>query len=363
MKKIKIVIISISSLLVALLLLVMYAPFTFALKHNKTNYSEVLKDAALNKETKVTNIHMLGAHDAFSHNINLFSPTDPGDDGLPNNLIAKLFFKGGMTRVARAQKHGADKLLTSGVRYFDARISYHQNSWYTKHGFISDELKLYLQDIYFFLNNNPSEFIIFDVQHIFTADKTVDDFINYLITTKIQDNTFNEFVHYDSQITLLKDLKYQDVVSNNKGGIIFLVNDDETVINEHQKYFYKRGNGESETISIRSKWHNKNDVRDIIVNINNETSLINEGAYQEVFRVNQAQLTPNYLDAPLKTIFSWSLLDIAKHSNSTLLENENFDQWLTVTPIFMVDFANSYYRDFAKLINEKIIKANQNIFV
>ncbi|MFA5687240.1 MAG: hypothetical protein WCZ47_03570 [Bacilli bacterium] len=361
MKKIKIIIATIGGLLGVFLLLVMYAPFTFGHKHNELDFTEVLKEAALDEETKVTNIHLLGAHDAYSHNIGLFSKSDPGEDGLASNKVAKIFFKGGMSRVARAQKHSAAKLLSSGVRYFDVRVSYYEDSWYTKHGFISDKLELYLQETYTFLNANPSEFIIFDVQHIYTSDKTVNDFINYLVTTELDGHTFNDYVHYDSDTILLEDLKYKDVINNTRGGIIFLINDDETITNEHKKYMYERGDGEDNVISIRSKWHNKNAVDDIISDINDEATLIAHEDFQKMFRLNQAQLTPDYLKAPFKTIFSWSLLDIAKHSNITLLENDNFDQWLEAMPIFMVDFANSNYKDFAKLINEKIIAANQNL--
>lgn len=361
MRKVKKVLALIGGLLIISLLFVMYAPFTFTHKHNENDYSEVLKEANLDEETNVTNIHMLGAHDAFSHNITLTSKTDPGEDGLASNIFAKIFFKGGMSRVARAQKHSAGRLLSSGVRYFDVRVSYYKNSWYTKHGFISNQLELYLKEIYRFLNAHPSEFVVFDVQHIYTAEKTVDDFITYLLTTELSSNTFSNYIHYDSQTTLLENLKYKDVRSASKGGIIFLINDDESISHEHNKYVYERGDGEDNTVSIRSKWHNKYEIEEIIIDINDEATLIDHDDFQKMFRVNQAQLSPNYLKAPLKTIFAWSLLDIAKKSNITLLENESFDNWLTAMPIFMVDFANSNYKNFSSLINESIILANKNL--
>lgn len=361
MKTFKIIISSLVGFLVIFLLFVMYAPFSFSISNNKSDFSEVMKTADLAEETPVTNIHMLGAHDAFSHKIGLFSPSDPSEDGLVNNPYAKAFFKGGMVRVARAQKHSAERLLKSGVRYFDVRISYHKDTWYTKHGFISDKLEVYLQEIYVFLNDHPSEFIIFDVQHIYTSDQTVSDFVNYLLTNELEDNTFDHYIHYDSETTSLENLKYKDVHSETKGGIIFLINDDSSLTNDNKKLIYNRGNGEDEAISIRSKWHNKYDLDEIALDIDNEANFISEGDYQKMFRLNQAQLTPNYLKAPFKTIFSWSLLDLARKSNSALLGHANFDHWLEAMPIFMVDFANTSYQDFSANINDKILTANMNL--
>lgn len=359
MKVIKRLLIATSTLLIVALLFVMYFPLSFAIKHNETDYREVMKKAAINETTNVTEIKMLGAHDAYSHNIKLFSATDPGEDGLASNKIAKAFFKGGMVRVARTQKHSAQELLNAGVRYFDVRVSYYLDDWYTKHGFISDTLALYLSETYTFLNEHPSEFVIFDVQHIYTGKKNVNDFINYLLTKELAGHKFSDFIHYNSELVTLENLKYGNTKSATKGGIVFLLNSDTTVTNENKQYFYERGDGESNIVSIRSKWHNKDKVEDILNGINDEAIIAKEVDYQKVFRVNQAQLTPDYLKAPLRTIFSWSLLDIAKHSNIALLNNDNFDEWLAAMPIFMVDYANSNYKQFATLINEKIIAANK----
>ncbi len=355
MRYFKITFRSVFALFGLFLLLVMYMPLTFAHSHNKSDYSSVLKDATLSDATLVTDVHMLGAHDAYSDNIGLFSATDPAEDGLPNNFFAKLLFKGGMTRVARAQKHGAKRLLASGVRYFDVRVSYYKDDWYTKHGFISDKLSTYLSETYTFLQYNNEEFIIFDVQHIFTGEKSVNDFVAYLLTTKLNNKTFADFVFYADSKPALDALTYGEV----KGGIVFLLNEDSSVSNANKQYFYKRGNGETNSVSIRSKWHNQNDITSMIPLIDEEAAYLVANDHSGMLRVNQAQLTPDYLKAPFKTIFDWSLLDIAKHSNAALLEHENFDTWLKAMPIFMVDFANSNYKNFNANINTKLIDANK----
>lgn len=355
MKTFKIICRSLLGLLGVFLLLVMYMPITFVHNHNKEDYSSVIKDANLSDVTRLTNVHMLGAHDAYSHNISLLSKTDPAEDGIPNNFFAKLLFKGGMTRVARAQKHGAKALLESGVRYFDVRVSYYKDDWYTKHGFISDKLSVYLSETYTFLQENNEEFIIFDVQHIFTGEKNINDFINYLLTTKLNNLTFADFVFYANTKPTLNSLTYGEV----KGGIVFLLNEDSSVANANKQYFYERGNGESNSVSIRSKWHNQNNLETMIPLIDEEAAYLAAHDHSAMFRLNQAQLTPDYLKAPFKTIFDWSLLDIAKHSNAALLAHENFDTWLSAMPIFMVDFANSDYENFTANINAKLIMANK----
>lgn len=349
---------SIIGTLVIFLVFLMYAPFSFAVRSNKENFNEVMKTADLENGVLVTEVKMLGAHDAFSHKINLLSKVDPGETGIASNKIAKAVFKGGIVRAARAQKHGAKELLQSGVRYFDVRVSYAFDKWYTKHAYLSAPLEEYLSEIYTFLNTYKTEFIIFDVQHIYTGDKTVNDFINYLNTNALNGNVFNDYTHFDAQTTALSTLRYKDTLDPTKGGIIFLINSDDSVTNDNKRYFYERGDGESVESNIRSNWHNENKTKNIIPKINVEKDYLTANTFTG-FRVNQAQLTPDYLKAPIRTLWQWTLLDLANYSNNSLLHHDNFDEWLSVMPIFMVDHASSGYKDFAKNINQKMITANK----
>ncbi len=349
-----------SGLFVALLLLIMYAPFMGITPVNKNDYSGVIRDAVLSETTLVTNVAMLGAHDAFSHKIGLFSKTDPGDDGIVSNGAVKAFFKGGVLRVSRAQKSSAAQLLRSGVRYFDVRVSYVDGEWMTKHGLISTTLSSYLKDIYAFLNENPKEFIIFDLQHIYLADQSLDNFIDYLTTNAIGGNVFTEYIHYSSEITLLSELNYANVHSSDQGGIIFVAEESGEESVDNRKLFYARSNTTEEG-AIRSTWHNKQTVKEIIPAINEEYEYLSALDNLYFFRVNQAQLTPDYLKNPLLTLKDWSLLNLAKQSNVKLLEHENFDEWLEMMPIFMVDFADSKTKSFNERVNSTILEYNKNI--
>lgn len=353
---------SIVGTLVLFLLFLMYAPFSFAVRSNKSDFNEVLKAAELGDDVLVTEVKMLGAHDAFSHKINLLSKVDPAETGIASNKIAKAVFKGGIVRAARAQKHGAKELLQSGVRYFDVRISYALDTWYTKHAYLSAPLVEYLSEIYTFLNTYKTEFIIFDVQHIYTGEKSVNDFINYLNSHALNGNVFSDYMHFDAETVALSSLRYKDTLSATKGGIIFLINSDESITNVNKQYFYERGDGESATSNIRSFWHNENETKNIIPQINAEKDYLKANTFTGL-RVNQAQLTPDYLKAPIRTLWQWTLLDLANHSNNLLLSHDNFLEWLSVMPIFMVDHASSGYKNFAQTINQAMITANKQLSV
>jgi len=358
--KLKKVFSSIALLLLLLLLAIAYVPITFGHKIGTNDYSNIIGEANLASTTLVTDIAMLGAHDAFSDEINLLSKPDPGESGVTANKFVNALFKGGMVRVTRAQKNGAGILLKSGVRYFDARVSFVGDKWMTKHGLLSGYLSTYLTDIYDFLNSHPKEFVVFDLQHIYLGEKSAMDFLDYLMTTRINEQTFADFIHYDTSINALADLNYEDVISSERGGIIFLANPGE-ISNEYKNKIYIRGDGEENLVSIRSKWHDVIKEVDLISKIDLEASYIKNQGLTGMFFVNQAQLTPDYFEYPLETILKWSLLDLAKKSNVTLIKNENFHDWLSVMPIFMVDFANTNYQNFNTLIIEQILEYNKSL--
>lgn len=361
-KTVKLLIKAILSVLLLTLLTVMYSPITLRIGYTAPDYAHVFEDANMSGDTKVVDIAMLGAHDAFSHKINLLSKPDPGEDGIIANKAVNLVFKGGLQRVTKAQKVGARGLLNRGVRYFDVRISSVGEKWYTKHALLDSELKYYVGEIYEFLKDKPKEFIVFDIQHIYLGEKTIKDFLDYFtrITLVKENLVFGDFVHHTTSIPV-GDLDYFDVQGPARGGIIMLLNDDGTATVDQQKLFYARGNGESELKAIRSKWHDKTKVKDIIPFINEEAAHLRNESLTPYFRVNQAQLTPDYMKDPFGTLSGWSLINIGAISNKALLANEAFDSWLEVMPIFMVDFVNSRTGEFNKKINEKMITYNKTL--
>ncbi|OQC11539.1 MAG: hypothetical protein BWX74_00119 [Tenericutes bacterium ADurb.Bin087] len=342
--------------ILTVLLVVMYVPRTARIGYKNDRYANILKDANIAADTRVVDIAMLGAHDAFSSKINLLSAPDPAESGIVKNKTVNAVFKGGLVRVLKAQQDGAKVLLNRGVRYFDVRISYFDGEWYTKHGLLDTNLFYYLKDIYDFLKDRPQEFVILDIQHIYTGESNINEFLNYLLDIQFVGNplTLQDFIHHTSAITL-NDLLYFDVLGPNHGGIILLLNDDGTAEASQKTLFYNRND------AIRSKWHNKRYVKDIVPLINAEADYLKTQESLDYFRVNQAQLTPDYLKDPLGTLGRWSLINIAATSNAKLVSNAHFAEWLGVMPIFMVDFANSRYARFNVRANEKIIEYNRNL--
>lgn len=361
MKRWKKIVLGIVTTFVVLLGLAMYAPFTFRTGSSRDDYSNVIGQSNLSGDTRIVDIAMLGAHDAFSSNIGLKSKPDPAESGIvASNLVNKVF-KGGLVRVLRAQNSSAEVLLKRGVRYFDVRVSYADGEWYTKHGLLDDLFANHVSDVYEFLANKPDEFIIFDVQHIYTGEKTISDFLKYFQSLALKDSGLSlvSFLNYTTNIPV-GELTYYDVKGTTHGGIVFLLNDDGSATFDERKLFYSRGDGEDMTSSlIRSKWHNQTNLSAMILLIDEEANYLNSLSNLDFFRVNQAQLTPDYVKDPFGTLWGWSLINIAAKSNRQLLNHANFDGWLKVMPIFMVDFANSNSGQFNKKINEKIIAYNR----
>ncbi len=338
--------------------------FSFTFGASDGSYADVLRAGIENGSARVVDIAMLGAHDAFSHLIKTDSPVDPGEaeDSLLRNETLGKFADGVFVRLAKAQKSGAEALLEAGVRYFDVRLSYHDDDWYTKHGLISGKLSSYLDEIIPFLHDNPGEFIIFDMQHVYFTDAvSYDDLFTYLETYEVEGTTLLDFIHYDPLSVALGDLTYDQVTaSGQEAGLVVLAKTD---ADAGLPYHYERGNGDTEVINIRSLWHETSDTDTLLTGIRAEYDYLDSTViFDDILRVNQAQKTGALAGSDLwDTILGWSLLDMANHSNDTLVHESDFSAWLEAMPIFMVDFANSAKGDFNPLANQAIIAYNQSL--
>ena len=64
----------------------------------------------------------------------------------------------------------------------------------------------------------------------------------------------------------------------------------------------------------------------------------------------------------IKSLCSWSILEMAKSFNYKLVQDEQrFTKWLEAMPIFMTDYTTSNQGDFNKLANEYIMAYNKNL--
>lgn len=326
--------------------------------------SDVIQQGVRTSNPHVVDIAMLGAHDAFSHQIDGRSKIDPAEDNgsILRNPAAKVLASGLFVRLARAQLDGPATMLRLGVRYFDVRISDVEGEWFTKHGLLSAPLSQYLDELISFLKDNPGEFIIFDMQHIYFDELTFSDLWTYLEEYKVDGFCLFDFVHFNPTTTALGDLTYDDVtIERTAAGVVILA---KTPVTIEQPYHYERGSGEGDgIISIRSVWHETSDTETMLTGIRDEVAEISgSDAYDGIFRVNQAQKTGKYSGSDiLDTLLGWSLIDLARMFNPILVAQEDFTDWLSAMPIVMVDYATSSKQNFNQIVNEALIEYNQSL--
>ncbi len=326
------------------LLILINIPIISVNHQTSTNdYSNWMSET-VDDESKITDIHMLGAHDAFSSEISVFSETDLYADrimkGLPGTLL-----KGFLIRQSITQTADVEELLESGVRYFDVRLSYIEEQWFTKHNFISSEFEEIANDIVAYIDDYEGEFLILDFQHINGVDYNSSDdyqlFINMLEDYGLLDNS------YYNDVNSLSSTTYSDVTNDRTLSRIIIV--DKFTPEVKVTYNY--------ATTIRSTWANDDDFESVVSHLITESEEIisNPELYQSL-RVMQA-VTTMQMDGIgiLNGIKTWSLVERAENFNSYLIGHENFNDIFKELPILMVDYSNTNNDEFLDLIMEIII--------
>ena len=97
-----------------------------------------------------------------------------------NNTALGLIFE----KICKAQSLSVKEQLTSGIRYLDLRVVYHQDSdqYYSCHGVYCVNMKTIIQDVNAFLTANPKEIVIMDFNHLYKMDGYHEAFVNDLLT-------------------------------------------------------------------------------------------------------------------------------------------------------------------------------------
>jgi len=368
-----VVLISFILILTAGFVFIFHAPYSFANDGlSSQNYKNVVSSieniAAVNP--KINQIAMLGSHDCFSVDITTESKSDPAEEGklLANSFVKSLL--GEMqVRYSVTQTVGALYQLNAGTRYFDVRLSYVDGEWWTKHGVLSGKFEAYLTEILQFLNENEGEAVIIDFQHIYTGDVSVSEFFDYLGTVEVGNKTIYDYIPYtttsdDNSNIEFSELSYNDVTQSgaNCGVVLFvdyseLEEDMESQTSIFADKVYNRYQ------NVRSLWHNSNDGDFILDGINAECNLLKTAStYDDCLRINQTQHAFQLkFGSILRNVSGWSLLNLAENHNNRLIEDENFDEWLSAMPILMVDFVTSTKGDFNAIVNQKIAQYNANL--
>ncbi len=345
-------------------------PFTFLNRQASVrDYSDWMGET-LSADQNVIDVAMLGAHDAFTAQINLFSPVDPFSAAEIQTGVVGALIKGFSVKQSKTQVSGVADLLRAGVRYFDIRLTYKedQEAWYTSHSYFSGKLNPILDELEAFLADHPGEFLILDIQHVYGLDATdpadlatgFTEIQSLFAASGLLDRAF------PADAIPLSEVTYTDITQNKtRGGVLIF-----TKLPHSDPAFWDYA------LCIRSAWANTDDPAALYTFLSAEAEEIASGNAltgnqvpgitdrtdaREGLRVMQGVLTMQMNGEGIVTaLLDWSLLNKAAAFNPNLIAQDAFAEWLDQMPIVMVDYADSHHGNFLDNVMEIIMEKNQN---
>lgn len=197
-----------------------------------------------------------GTHDSMAFRLqNIVAPTGPGEQIIENACkgLWDLSILSAKKAAKVSRKKGRDFGLTQGVsileqlrmgiRYFDIRVVYSVDGFYTHHGLLADPIANILSDIRYFLDNEAgqSEILLLSIQ------KTSEDEFHYPLN--IEDSIDgNENVYIGS--TVCKDLDewgsiYREMSLQHRQEL------DEIIVSSLDDYIHVPNEGDPEVYDLR----------------------------------------------------------------------------------------------------------------
>ncbi|MBI9008963.1 MAG: hypothetical protein JEZ05_02940 [Tenericutes bacterium] len=299
----------------------------------------------LENEKLVVDIAMLGAHDAFTSEINILSKLDPYESNGIMQGMTGVLVKGFITKQSVTQISDANTLLKSGVRYLDIRLSYYEDKWLTKHNYLSGDFEPVATQITSFLEENSGEFLILDFQHVDGIDySSLDDY--YIFKNMLEDYGL---LDYSYIVNDLSTLTYGELTNNASESRVIIISKFEDSSIEILNY----------EESIRSNWADSDSFDYVIDFIQEEANDIESTGIHNQFRVMQAVTTMQMNGSGiLNAILSWSLINRAKNFNTYLIAYDQFEALLDELPIIMVDYSDMNSKEFNDNIMQIIMDFN-----
>lgn len=337
------------------------------------------------KNPRIVDLALLGSHNSFTHLITK-------DGKVAEKCSKTVRFLGGKilknftARYAKTQVVGAYEQLMAGVRFFDVRLHYDNNTFMTKHFFTSGEFADILKDILKFLAENKGEVIVFRFYNKNYYDKGQPHLIDFIKSVSYEGKTLLDYLHYKTRdighfdyanITAtpykaqafekdnnynknegiyLTDLTYNDVTKNGKESGIVMYGWERKENQTIPHYFYADG-------SERANWLNTSITAEALVKIDKEGEIIERYSdiTKHLFRVNQANLnlSAHTLKHFFYTLKGRSLLKMATEFNSIFIERQNFEDLLAKMPCLSMDYVTSNTNDFNNNVNKKIFAYNK----
>ncbi|MDR1939748.1 MAG: InlB B-repeat-containing protein [Clostridiales bacterium] len=310
-------------------------------------YSNIMANSIFNKNIRVVDIAMLGAHDAFTHNIasgNQWNPVDPNFLQYGSSFGA---FEGTVksvtARLSKAQSLGASDLAKNGVRLYDVRLVHSNGVWYTEHGLISSTFESYLRDALQFMYDHPRELIVFDIQRVYTNGSSLQALYNFIDSVKHEagGRSLFDYVPYNASTKPLGSLTYGDAVTDKAGAVVLMADSEDgedgfdNIINNSKVYHRNGGN-------VIAPWANTDDINTLMTYIDTQYNS-DFSSHSNRLRINQAQRTPQFSysnPASLIALLSGeTLLQKGKASNDVLITQPNLinGNWFNVLPVMWVD--------------------------
>jgi hypothetical protein len=300
----------------------------------------------LDVDTRIVDVTMPGAHDAFTSEMNIFSPADKYADGIMKGFTGFLL-KGFLLRQSITQIADVNGLLKNGVRYMDIRLTYDNGKWVTKHNFVSGDFIPIATDLVSFLENYKGEFLVLDFQHIngvdYNSDQDYRTFIDMLDETGLRD-----LQYYDAEG--VGAVTYGEITDNRKSSRVVII--DKFNVSDKETYDYGS--------SIRSNWADDDNFDGVLQFLKDESTFVNETVeFNDSFKVMQAVTTMQLsLPGVLDSLKTGSLLERASDFNDFLLNSEEFDNLLETMPIVMIDYCNTNENGFLDKLMSVIIGKN-----
>ncbi len=333
-------------------------------RNNVPNYARLIE------------LHMLGAHDAFTAGLNENSDPDTANIKLENNPIGSSAlaadnntWKSLALNMSKAQSADVETMLNKGVRYFDVRLSRYKNGgeFYTTHGRISDQLTGpggIARKIAAWAKNHPGEIIILDFQSLAdihngsnasATQQSWKDLIN-----KLAEDGVTQYVY--TRNGSVNTYTYGSLTNNGTRPAIVLIG--QVTGSWADNRFINRRNDDGDSTKddgyVRSYWTNTyGGYEKIMESLSQEIDYLqnNSDRFYYRLRVMQAQTTPSAFD-----IFNNpppNLLADADKNNPKIINDPRYDAWSEILPILLVDNATTDSEDFNAKAVDLLAKKNR----
>ena len=336
-------------------------------------------DGIVDANPRLVDIAMLASHDSVTAGLEPDAPVDYYDRGQIVGKVAPLT-RGLQYRFAKTQSVGLDVQLRQGARLFHIKYTDFEGEWYATHTLLSKKVETYILQVLEYLATPEAkgEIVLLLLHPIYFGEGvTLDTFHNWLADVKLDGKNIYDYVNYGATNTFDKDgaegvrigdLRYNDLTENGtKAGVVLFDRRESKLWSEDMEgtatdqYMSKFFDMDS---NATHKWHSRNGYNTMTKLIDEQATLIAESdEWDNKLRMNQAQpaFSVGGISDIFVDLFSWNLKNHSIRYNAKIIDNENFDKWLSIMPVFQVDFVNSEYGDFNNKVNTKIIAYNQKL--